>query len=390
MMPIFNILSTFFSDFLHQFRGELSAIFHDSGALLLIVIALPLYTIIYSTAYGGEVVRDVSIAVVDKDNTPSSRRFITSIASGPNTHVNYEPQDILEAQQLYFCNEIFGIVYVPHGFERKLLSGIQAEIGTILDGSHLLLYRQVLEQVISNALTQGANIEFMRLIGRGNSKIDAISTVEPVTLDVHHLYNLSLGYGSFVMPSVVMVIIQQTLIIGLAMIASRRRIKGLRVETYSTQLILAKLLVYIVIYGINLTIILSVIWPIFGFPYAGNTIDLAIFVALYITSTLSLGLAVAQLFKRREAPLMLLLCTSVPILLLAGVSYPREAYSPWLYDIGRLLPSSSGVDGFIAIASRGATLNDVMPEVVTLSLLAIFYLILALIINKYARKQTNI
>ena len=149
-------------------------------------------------------------------------------------------------------------------------------------------------------------------------------------------------------------------------------------------------MVYIEIYGINLTIILSVIWPIFGFPYAGNSIDLATFVALYITSTLSLGLAVAQLFKRREAPLMLLLCTSVPILLLAGVSYPREAYSPWLYDIGRLLPSSSGVDGFIAIASRGATLNDVMTEVVTLSLLAIFYLILALIINKYVRKQTNI
>ena len=65
MMPIFNILSTFFSYLLHQIRGELSAIFHDSGVLLLIVIALPLYTIIYSTAYGGEVVRDVSIAVVD-------------------------------------------------------------------------------------------------------------------------------------------------------------------------------------------------------------------------------------------------------------------------------------------------------------------------------------
>ena len=387
---MFNRLSVVSNDIIHQIKSELSAIFHDSGALLLIVIALPLYTIIYSIAYGGEVVRDVSIAVVDKDNTPSSRKFITGIANGPNTRVKYEPQDMLEAQQLYFHDKIFGIVYIPKGFERKLLSGIQAEIGIILDGSHLLLYRQVLEQVASNTLTQGANIEFMRLIERKDSKIEAISTIEPVTLDVHHLYNRSLGYGSFVMPSVVMVIIQQTLIIGLAMIASRRRTKGLYVERYSTSSILAKLLVYIVIYGINLTIILSVIWPIFGFPYSGNTIDLAIFTLLYITSTLSLGLAVAQLFKRREAPLMLLLCTSVPILLLAGVSYPREAYSQWLYDIGRLLPSSSGVDGFIAIASRGATLGDVAPEVVTLSLLTIFYLIIALIINKYARKQTNI
>lgn len=382
MNNISHAISAFFTNLKSDIRAELSAIFHDSGALLLLVIALPLYTIIYSTAYGSEVVRNVAIGVVDEDKTSSSRELINGIISGPNTAIRYEPQSILEAQELYYDDKIFGIVYIPHGYEHNLLSNTQANIGLILDGSHLLLYRQVLEQVATDALTHGATIELMRLMERGESEPSAMATIEPVTLDMNHLYNRSLGYGSFVMPSVIMVIIQQTLVIGLAMIAARRRRKGLGIENISASSTIAKILVYLIIYGINLTIILGVVWQVFGFPYIGNTIDIALFVALYIIATLALGMTVAQLFKRRESPLLLLLSTSVPILLLAGVSYPREAYDSWLYNIGRLLPSSSGVDGFIALASRGATLSDILPEIITLSLLAITYFALALIINR--------
>lgn len=382
MNNISHAISAFFTNLKSDIRAELSAIFHDSGALLLLVIALPLYTIIYSTAYGSEVVRNVAIGVVDEDKTSSSRELINGIISGPNTAIRYEPQSIHEAQQLYYDDKIFGIVYIPHGYEHNLLSNTQANIGLILDGSHLLLYRQVLEQVATDALTHGATIELMRLVERGESEPSAMATIEPVTLDMHHLYNRSLGYGSFVMPSVIMVIIQQTLVIGLAMIAARRRRKGLGIENISASSTIAKILVYQIIYGVNLTIILGIAWQVFGFPYVGDTIDIALFVALYIIATLALGMAVAQLFKRRESPLLLLLSTSVPILLLAGVSYPREAYDSWLYNIGRLLPSSSGVDGFIALSSRGATLSDILPEIITLSLLAIIYFALALIINK--------
>ena len=387
MNGITKSISTNYQSIKQSITAELQAIFHDSGALLLIVIALPLYTIIYSTAYGGEVVRNVAIAIVDDDKTSSSRELINGIISGPNTEIKYEPQGIIEAQELFYQDEISGIVYIPHGFERKLLSNIQADIGLILDGSHLLLYRQVLEQVASDALTKGATVELMRLIERGESEQAALAAIEPVQLNTHHLYNRSLGYGSFVMPSVVMVIIQQTLVIGLAMIAARRRTKGLCIEQLSAHNIIAKALVYTFIYGVNLTLILGIIWPIFGFPYSGNTLDIAIFSIIYILSILAAGLAVAQLFKHRESPLMLLLCTSVPILLLAGVSYPREAYAPWLYNLGRLLPSSSGVDGFIALASRGATLGDIPREIATLCTLTIVYLALALIINKQVREK---
>ncbi|MBR5133490.1 MAG: ABC transporter permease [Alistipes sp.] len=381
MSTAINYISQLFARFKESIRAEFLAIFRDKGALLLIVIALPLYTIIYATAYGSEVVRDVAIAVVDNDKTSSSRELIDGIACGPNTLIRFEPQSIIEAQQLFYKGLIYGIVYIPNDFERNLLQGTVANIGLILDGSHLLLYRQVLEQIASNTLTQGATVELMRLVGRGESKQAALDTINPVELDIHHLYNRSLGYGSFVMPPVVIVIIQQTLVIGLSMIAARRRTRGLNRELLSPLNITAKLLVYIFIYTINLTIILCTIWQIFGFPFTGSLGDIAIFTTLYISSVTALGLAVAQFFKHREAPLMLLLCTTIPILLLAGVSYPREAFPSWLYHLGRLLPSSSGIDGFIALASRGATLSDVVPEIATLIILTFAYLLIAHLIN---------
>lgn len=367
-----------FIDIWRAVRREFSTIFHDGGALLLLVIALPLYTIIYSFAYGSEVVRDVDIAVVDNDNSSSSRIFVEGLTDGPNTKLRYRTPSLDEAKALFFAGEVYGIIDIPHGFEANLLTGNQANIGLILDGSHLLLYRQVLEQVASDALQRGAMIELMRLTNHGIDKNVALSIIEPVNIEIHHIYNRALGYGTFVMPSVVMVIIQQTLVIGLAMIAARRRYS----EKLTLANIIAKILVYMIIYGVNLTIILCVIWNIFGFANVGNTTDIVLFMSLYLLSTFSLALIISMLFHKRESPLMLLLWCSVPILLLAGVSYPREAFPVWLYWIGRVLPSSSGVDGFIAIASRGASLDDIKTEVTTLLLLSVTYMTLAIIINK--------
>lgn len=372
-----------FIDIWRAVRCEFSTIFHDGGALLLLVIALPLYTIIYSFAYGSEVVRDVDIAVVDNDNSSSSRIFVEGLTDGPNTKLRYRTPSLDEAKALFFAGEVYGIIDIPHGFEANLLTGNQANIGLILDGSHLLLYRQVLEQVASDALQRGAMIEIMRLTNNGIDKNVALSIIEPVNIEIHHIYNRALGYGTFVMPSVVMVIIQQTLVIGLAMIAARRR----HSEKLTLANIIAKILVYMIIYGVNLTIILCIIWNIFGFANIGNTTDIVLFMALYLLSTLSLALIISMLFHKRESPLMLLLWCSVPILLLAGVSYPREAFPEWLYWIGRVLPSSSGVDGFIAIASRGASLDDIKTEVTTLLLLSVIYMTLAIIINKKRARE---
>lgn len=371
------------------FIEELKLILSDGGAMLILLFAMLIYTTIYSIAYGAEVVESVDIAVVDEDHTPTSRRLIEGLRSGPNTRVGYEPQSIAEAQNLFYRNDIYGIVVIPNGFERRLLSSKSATISLILDGSHLLLYRQVFEQAVTDALTQGAEVEAGYLVAMGADDITIRSIVEPVRLSKHILYNRSMGYGSFVMPSIVVVIIQQTLLIGVAMVAVRRRKESNIGWGGCVKKVVGVSLVYVCVYGVNLTIILLTVWQVFGFPMNGNIVSVALLMLLYIIASASLAQALSHLFHRRETPVLMLLWSSVPILLLAGVSYPREAFSEWLYIIGRVLPSSSAVDGFIRLNSMGASLYDIRTELVNITILAILYSLLAIILEKRASINKN-
>lgn len=375
-----NISNTYKDSFLSVVRNEFKMIFTDNGVLLIIVFAMLIYTTIYSLAYGNEVVERVSIAIIDDDHSASSRTLINGLRSGPNTDVCYEVENMDAAKHLFYSRKIYGIVVVPKGFERDIIAGVQANVAAILDGSHLLLYRQVLEQTTKDILTYGANIEAMRLVANGANDLESMEIVQPISYNGHKLHNPAMGYGSFVMPSIIVVIIQQTLIIGLGMLGVRRRMLP-KPQINPVISVLAKIVVYILIYGVNLIIILGIIWPIFGFPYDGNTLDVVLVMTLYIIASTTLGMAISHLFRRREAPLMLLLWSSVPILLLAGVSYPKEAFPEWLYFIGRVFPSSSAVNAYVNIGTAGASLSDVENDILTLSLLVIVYLSVAIILE---------
>lgn len=372
--------------FISTAKDEIRAIFCDAGAMLILVFAMLIYTVIYSVAYGKEVVTDVAIGVVDEDNTQSSQRLIDGIRSGPNTMAAYEPVSMADAEELFYDGDIYGVVYIPSGYEQRLLSGRQANVGVVLDGSHLLLYRQVLEQAAADILTQGAGVEVSRLMASGVDASFIKGIVEPVIYDSHTLYNPTLGYGSFVMPTIVIVIIQQTALIGIALVAVRRRSRG---EVHAPGTIssaavkvMAKILVYTILYSVNLTIILGVVWPIFGFPYTGRTQDVVLLMLIYCIAVISLSLTISHLFRRREAPIIILLWCSVPVLLLAGLSYPKEAFPSWLYALGELLPSSSAVRAFVDIGTMGASLADVSAELRMLLCLAVGYLLTAIIAEK--------
>ena len=344
---------------------EFRLIFSDSGAMLLLLFAILIYASIYSIAYGAEVVESVPIAVVDEDHTASSRDIVAGFREGDNTVIAYEVESVAEGKELFYDRNVFGVVVIPDGFERRLLSMQGAIISLVLDGSHLLLYRAVLEQAMADVLDRSGDI---------------------VELSSEILYNKSLGYGSFVMPSIVVLLIQQTLIIGVGMVAIRRRrhctlIKH-RMWFYSVWQVLSIILTHIVIYGVSLTLILVVLWPIFGFPFNGCIGDIMVLMALYIVASSSLAQALSHLFRRREAPILTMLWTSVPILLLAGVSYPKEAFPEWLYAVGRLFPSSSAVDGFISLNTMGASLQNIRLEMANIATLAFLYTFIAIILEK--------
>lgn len=377
--------TSYWHQLLSVMRNEYRAIFTDAGVLLILVLALLIYATVYSLAYGSQVLRNVPIGVVDESRTPTSRSLIDTFNAGPNTYVAYSPTNMEEAKELFFDRKIYGIVYIPSDYAEKLYGGSQANVAIYVDASYFLMYRQVFQEVVTSIGTTGAMVEFQRLIAKGADIPQAQATTQPVIYQSHNLFNPYLGYGSFVMPAIIMVIIQQTLLIGIGMIGGTWREHGLyrklcptdRTRMSTIPIVLGKGLVYGSIYAVTCFYILSLHYRLFHFPMNGSAGTIVAFMVPYLAACIALGIAISTLFRYRENSLLLLLWTSIPILMLSGVSFPREAIPDWLYSFGQIFPSSHGVDGFIRIQSMGASFNEVLPEIRALWILTFVYGILA-------------
>lgn len=395
-------LRSYRTQLLSVMRNEFRTIFTDGGVMLILIFALLIYATVYSLAYGPQVLRNVPIGVVDECRTPTSRSLIETFNAGPNTYVAYNPTDMEQAKELFFERKIYGVVYIPSDYEEKLLGGSQANVSIYVDASYFLMYRQVFQEVVTSIGATGAMVEFQRLIAKGANIPQAQATTQPVIYQSHNLFNPYLGYGSFVMPAIIMIIIQQTMLIGIGMIGGTWREFGLyhklcppgRRRMSTLPIVLGRALVYAMIYAITCFYILGVHYKLFHYPDNGTTGAVVAFMALYMAACIALSIAVSTLFRYRENSLLLLLWTSIPILLLSGVSFPREGMPEWMYQFGQIFPSSHGVNGFIRIRSMGASLAEVLPELRMLAILTVIYGGLAcigihLVINREDRERSK-
>ena len=179
-----------------------------------------------------------------------------------------------------------------------------------------------------------------------------------------------------------MVIIQQTMLIGIGMIGGTWREFGLYRKLipanckrmYTLPIVLGKALVYISIYAVTLLYIMTVHYKLFHYPSNGSTEAVVGLLVPYLLACIMLGIAISTLFRYRENSLLLLLLwTSIPVLMLSGVSYPRQGIPDWLFNLGQLFPSSHGVNGFIRIQTMGASIPEVFAEIKWLVILTVVY-----------------
>ena len=362
-------------------RNEYATIFSDKGVMLVMVFALLIYPTIYSLGYGAEVLRNVPVGVVDMSKTSASRKLVDAINMGPNTVVAYELSDMVEAQKKFYDRDIYGILYIPNDYEQKLLGGQMATVSIYLDASYMLMYRQAFQEMVAGINTTGAMVEFQRMIAKGANLPQAKAITQPVIYESHSLFNPYLGYGTFVMPAIIMVIIQQTMLIGIGMIGGTWREFGLyrklcpagRRRMSTLPIVLGRGLVYALIYAVTCTYILGLHYRLFHFPMNGATGAVMLFMAAYLAACIAMGIAVSTLFRYRENSLLLLLWTSIPVLMLSGVSYPRQGIPDWLFNLGQLFPSSHGVNGFIRIQTMGASIPEVFAEIKWLIILTVVY-----------------
>ncbi len=372
--------------YLYVVRNELRTMVCDGGVMLIMFGAIFIYSTLYSLVYRNEVVRAVPIAVIDYDGTAASRAFIRDLDASPNVAVAYEPTDMESARELFYCRDIYGVVVVPRDYSKSVSSGGQAVVSIYADASYFLMYKQLFSAAASAITYNNIKIESAKFMAAGMDRRSAVALADPVEVKTTKLYNRVEGYATFVMPAIMVLILQQTLLIGIGMMGGTMTEKG-RWRCYvregrrfsSSLVLIGKASAYLFFAATIGLLVYGIYYKLLGYPWRGNDFDTVLFMLPYLLSVIFLGLGISMSFRYRETAIVTLVAWSVPFLLLSGVSFPMEGMPSWLYSVGQILPSSSAITGYIRLNVMGASLADVMPEYLWLWVLTIVYFCFAVL-----------
>ena len=364
---------------------ELKTIFSDSGAMLILFFAVFSYPLVYSIAYKNNVVRDIPVTIVDLDKTSVSRQMTRMFGATKELSVSQEVGSLQEAKQLFWDGNSKGIILIPEGFEKNLSRGFQTSVSVYCDASYFLIYKETLGGVIQAAGTLSAGVEIKRLLASGSSEEQALQQRDPMPAKFFSLYNPAGSYGSSIMPGMILIILQQTLLIGIGMIGgagkerrNNQEIKpGVRVRQGMFSVVFGKGLAYFLIYIPNIAFTLVYLSKWFGFPDKGSFSDVCILLVPYLFSVIFLGLMISMLFRRREHSIMALVFFSPIVLFLSGLSWPTTAIPPLLRQLAQIFPSTTMIPAYLRVRTMGVPIRDVKSELLFLVGQMIVYFLIA-------------
>ncbi len=373
------------------FREELRSIFSDSTVLVLFFVGTLIYPLLYSWIYNNENIHDMPIAVVDLDHSAQSREYVRKLDATSEVAVVYGCASMTEARQLMEERKTHGIVVLSSDFGENIMRGRQTIASIYTDMSSFLYYRALL--MAGNYVSQGmgGEIQVKRLMAGGTDYTQAVAAANPIPSTFTPLFNPGGGYAGFLIPAVLLLVVHQTLLMGICILAAINREKnGFRLlvpgsERYhgTIRIVGGKALAYFSIYFLLIFYVLFLIPRWFGLPHLGNPLSAYLFLVPFLFAVIFFAMAISVFFRERELPMLLLLFLSVPLLFLTGVAWPLENMPAFWRWLAYLIPSTHGVQGFVKINCMGATLSQVRAEYFALAIQIIVYSTATLLLYRY-------
>lgn len=368
-----------------SFVTELQRIFRDPGVVVIFIVATLAYPLIYKALYWNEQINDVPVAVVDLSNSPQSREFLHRWNASPDIKLTHACSSMAEAEQLLRNQKVHGIIYFPRDFAKQLADPLgQAHISLFCDMSSFLYMKAIYLSCNQVMLESMRNIQIDRYEQMGMDKEFAWSLVQDAPYHETALFTPTGGYGSFLIPAVLVLILHQTLFFGICMLGGTAREENEESYTF-TSLIGRAGACFLTYFGLA-AILLGFFPRLFDIPHIGDIGTILLLIIPYLLAVIFFSLCVSVFIWNRESGLVLLISTSLIFLFMAGISWPKEMIpDAWRY-LSYFIPYTWGAHAFIHVNSMGATLSQVTREFIALWVLTGAYGVLASVLF-YIRKE---
>lgn len=382
-------------DMCHIWAKEMRSTITDEGVLIFCVLVPLLYPLLYSWIYNNEVVRDVSVAVVDLDHSHVSRQFIRMFDGASDTKVAYYCNSLDEAKALVGKQAVHGVLYFPSDFEKRLNRGEQAHVGVYCNMSLMLTYKAIYQT--AQAVAQDINAQIQISQSKGFTNRDDEIAAKPLDFAEVPIFNATGGYGNAVLPGVLILILQQTLLLGIGLSAGTARENNRYQDLVPIsrhyngifRIVLGKSMCYFMIYCVMAAYITLCVPHFFSFTSMVSAKTLIGLMLPYLLACIFFGMALSCLVRYRENVMLLVVFTSLPFLFMTGISWPQANIPGFWQGIAWLFPSTFGVRGFMRINEMRASLADIQVEYQALWIQVLVYFFLTCLVYRYQILRTR-
>ena len=367
------------NDLFYIWKREFQTTFRDQGVLIFFVLVPLVYPLIYGFIYTNEVVREVPAVVVDDSHSSLSREYLRKVDATPDIQIVAYCSDMEEAKLMLKDRAAYGIIYIPSDFSSNIARGKQTQVSIYCDMSGLLYYKSMLLANTAVSLDMNKNIKIERA---ANSTVrqDEIAAY-PIEYEDIAMFNPTNGFAAFLIPAVLILLIQQTLLLGIGLSAGtareNNRFKDLvpinRHYNGTLRIVLGKGLSYFMVYALVSVYVLCVVPRIFSLNQIGQASTLMLFMLPYLAACIFFAMTASIAIRNRETCMLLFVFTSVPLLFISGISWPGASIPAFWKYFSYIFPSTFGINGFVRINNMGATLSEISFEYQALWLQAGFY-----------------
>ncbi len=375
-------------------RAEAKLIFSDVAIVLTIVGGVILYSFLYPQPYANQSVSNLSISLVDQDQSDMSRDISFKLNATPQIAISRYDMSIDDAQEALMRGEVKAILLIPEHFKRDTLLQNSPTVALGADSSYFLIYGGVLEGAMKSILTQSATIKIANLLKEQTPISHAKDAYTPYSLNTINLFNKDNSYTQYVVPAVFVLILQQTLLIGLGILGGgineRRRDgqEGHFTKAPIWHMILSRYMIFGFIFFIHMLFYFGFSFELFDVTRVATIPDLLIFGIGFLSASIALGIFLGSLLNSREIATPTVLFSSLPLVFSAGFVWPLESLPTSIHYLSLLIPSTPAIEGFLKLNQMGASFDMVRNSYLILWVQTGVYLLLSYGVMRWRLKAT--
>jgi ABC-2 type transport system permease protein len=349
---------------------ELRQIARDRRTLLILVFVPAMFLLLFGYALNFDI-RDVRLAVEDRDRSPESRALVSAFVNSGYFQLAADVTSSHEIERLIDRNQVRAALVIPSGYGRDVLDDSPVQVQIIIDGDNsntattVMGYAQAIVAEVAMATTADVRIAL------------------PIYLEPRVWYNPELRSSLFLVPGLIAYIAMITAVISTALSVVREKERGTMEQVRMSPVgpgayVLGKAIPYLILSFLSALLIVVAAMALFEMPMRGSWLLLCGAIALFLIGAQAQGLVISTVAPTQQVAFQLALLSSfLPTFILSGFIFPISSMPQAIQVITHVIPARYFIVSLRAIVLKGAAAAAFWTDLAALAIFATAMLALA-------------